>query len=143
MKQSPARIPGKITQALLIFSAVWSVAIGIWIAASPMYTSEVVTNSGPGPVVSSALGRSSTSFFSVNGAWGIMILGIFAIAYSSGIFFFRRCRTGWTLVTGLFAILLTFLAGFSIGPVYLPAALATLLALILMGAKNISPRAEE
>jgi hypothetical protein len=64
--------------------------------------------------------------------WGILILVLFATLYSSAAILYRRGHLGRALTTGLLAIGLTYLAGLSIGLAYLPAAVTTISALILI-----------
>ena len=78
------------------------------------------------------------SLYEAQGWWGVVVLIIFADLYFAPLFFHLRGKLAWSLVTGIGALLLTVLAGFSIGPAYLPAAGALLMALILTGARRLT-----
>lgn len=73
------------------------------------------------------------SWYQTQGTWGVAILIIFSTLYYAPYHFYARDRI---LVSALFAlasIILTCLAGFSIGGFYLPAAGAFVLAYISLG----------
>lgn len=92
--------------------------------------------SGGGSVtVSSETGTQTVqhlNWYETQGWWGVAILFIFAALYYSPLHFYKRGQRGLAAALGLAAIVLTLLAGFSIGFIYLPDAAAVSLGLLLM-----------
>lgn len=116
---------------LLLAAAIWSVGAGLWIALTPqtIYELEAAgSNNGTQVAVESAR---QVSWFQVQGWWGIFILVVFAGLYCCTVFLFWRSRALAGTITGIISLAATFLAGFSIGPVYLPAAVMLLASMVL------------
>ena len=86
--------------------------------------------------VTTEVSSKQVSFYAVQGAHGIFVLVVFALLYSSGLYFLRIGRPWLAVIGSVLALTLTLLAGFSVGPAYLPAALAAMVgtALILFTA---------
>lgn len=119
----------KIIRYLFIFAAIWGVLAGLFILFVPMGTSVSVT------VTSNGVGDTTIthpSFFEMQGWWGVGILIAFAALYYGPFHFFRRGSRALAALFAVAAIVLTVLAGFSIGLFYLPAALMLLVGLILV-----------
>jgi hypothetical protein len=77
------------------------------------------------------------SWYEVQGLWGVIILLIFVLLFFSVAFLAFKEKYIALAVTSFLAVTLTFLAGLSIGPVYLPAALAVLAGGLLLGLARI------
>ena len=122
---------GKVVRWLLIFAGVWALSIGIWMIATPLQVSELIAVSESGSNLEPAVHEYQVSFYSVQGVWGLFILLVFALLYGASAWLYLRGRQGTALVAGSAALVLTYLAGFSVGPAYLPAALATLVAVVI------------
>jgi len=71
------------------------------------------------------------TWYQNQGSWGVTILIIFAALYSAPYLLLRAERKLLSGVFALFALVLTWLAGFSIGFCYLPAAGALILSYIV------------
>ncbi len=116
----------KLIRYLLVFAAIWGLLAGISIFFIPMGMSVTATSNGgvtaPTPV----------SFFEMQGWWGIWILLAFAALYYGPLHFYRRGSKALAALFAVAAIILTVLAGFSIGFFYLPAALALLVSMVLL-----------
>jgi len=114
---------------LFVLAAIWGVVAGLLIAFVPfgMSATVEVTPAGSGEVITTPV-----SFYESQGWWGIFILFVFAALYYGPLHFYRRGSRGMAALFAVAAILLTFLAGFSIGPFYLAGALALLIALVLL-----------
>ena len=123
---------GKAVRWLLTFAGIWAVGIGVWMIATPLHVSEIIAAGENGSSLEQAINEYQVSFFSVQGMWGVFILLVFALLYGVSALLYIRGRQSTILVTGPAALALTYLAGFSVGPAYLPAALATLAALIII-----------
>ncbi len=132
---------GRAARWLLTFAGVWAVGIGFWMIATPLHVSEVIAVSERGSSLEQAINEHQVSFYSVQGMWGITILLVFALLYGVSAWLYVRDRQGAALVTGSAALVLTYLAGFSVGPAYLPAALATLAAVVIIALRFIGRRA--
>lgn len=130
----------KAARWLLTFAGAWAVGIGIWMIAIPLRVSEQIALSESGSSLGQVFNEYQVSFYSVQGVWGIFILVLFALLYGSSAWLYIRSRHGLASATGSAALILTYLAGFSIGPAYLPAALATLAALILIALRYLNPQ---
>ena len=122
----------RITQVVRLFftfAAFWGLGAGIAIFFIPMgtsVTSTITSNGGSETTTATPI-----SFFEMQGWWGVWILIAFAALYYGPLHFYRRDSQGMAVLFAVSAILLTILAGFSIGPFYLPAALALLAGLVL------------
>ena len=121
-----------ITRILFAFAALWSIGAGLWIALTAL-TVESVT------IFQSVTGESTfeqatrqVSWYSAQGLWGIIVLLIFAGLYAGAAYFHWKSKKWPAGLISILAILLTILAGFSIGAFYLPAALAALVGTILL-----------
>ena len=114
---------------LFSIAAIWGLVAGLAIFFIPfgMRVTETVTSSGSGEVVAAPI-----SFLDMQGWWGIWILVAFATLYYGPLHFYRRGFLALTVLFAAAAIILAFLAGFSVGPFYLPAALVLFLGLALL-----------
>ncbi len=72
------------------------------------------------------------NWYESQGWWGIAILFIFAALFYGPLRFYNRGQRGMAALFGLMTIILTVLAGFSIGAFYLPGAMALLIGLLLL-----------
>ncbi len=72
------------------------------------------------------------NWYESQGWWGIAILFIFAALFYGPLRFYNRGQRGLATLFGLVTIILTVLAGFSVGAFYLPGATALLLGLLLL-----------
>jgi hypothetical protein len=111
------------------FAAVWALLIGVYIFLAPFGTmvSESVTSNGTREVV-----HTSVSFFETQGWWGVWVLIAFAALYYSPFHFYRRGSRAMAALFAISAIILSILAGFSVGAYYFPAALAMLIGLAIL-----------
>ncbi|MCW5874731.1 MAG: hypothetical protein KIS88_08830 [Anaerolineales bacterium] len=75
---------------------------------------------------------SQLSWLEAQGWWGLAILVIFSALYFGPAYFYSRGRRGMVILFSAASVVLTILAGFSIGIFYYVAALALLLALLLL-----------
>jgi hypothetical protein len=131
------RFISRLQYGMFFAAALWAVGAGLWLALRP-YTIEVTTASTGGAAAGETFYR-QVSFYEVQGAWGLFVLVVFALLYTSGFFFFRSGRR-WLAVLGTtLALALTVLAGFSIGPAYLPGAVAAMIAVALILFTAIMP----
>ena len=127
----------KIT--LFLVAALWAIIAGFWLALSP-YTIEEITASGVADgAVTTEVHSKQVSFYAVQGAHGIFVLVAFALLYSSGLYFLRIGRPWLAVIGNALALTLTLLAGFSVGPAYLPAALAAMVGTALILFTTIMP----
>jgi uncharacterized membrane protein YdbT with pleckstrin-like domain len=69
--------------------------------------------------------------------WGVIVLVVFALLFSIVAFLALKRMYLALAAASILAVVLTFLAGFSIGPMYLPAVLGLLLAWIVLGIARI------
>lgn len=113
----------KATRNLLILAAVLALAASLYIVFSPI--SYVEQDALTGEEVTAQL-----SWFEGQGWWGVLILLLFAALYALPLALHLRARAGWAALLGLLALVLTYLAGFSIGVVYWPAAAALILGIL-------------
>lgn len=140
MANEDVTLRGKAARWLLTFAGAWAVGIGIWMIATPLRVSELIAVGESGSSLDPAINEYQVSFYSVQGMWGIFILLVFALLYGVSAWLYIRGRQGNALVTGTAAMVMTYLAGFSVGPAYLPAALATLAALIIIALRYFGRR---
>ena len=126
MKSS--RLP-QVTRILFALAAIWAVLAGLAIFFIPMGTSVTATVTSTGS--SETTITTPISFFEMQGWWGIWILIAFAALYYGPLHFYRRESRALAALFAVVAITLTLLAGFSIGPFYLPGGLTLLVGLVL------------
>lgn len=116
----------QLEQIFFVFAAIWSFGAGLYWLLSPVTIHEITAQStanGSSTVEETA--RQAT-WYQVQGWWGVAVLVIFALLYLSvAIFAIRRQRVPLAIAS-LLAVVVTLLAGLSIGPLYLPAVIAVL-----------------
>jgi hypothetical protein len=122
-------------KALIAFAALWALGASLVILFTPVEIHEieaVVTPSGDSTPQESIKYQ---SWYQTQGAWGVAVLFIFAGLYALPAWLAWRTGTRWVwlALASFVALLLTFLAGFSIGGFYLPAGLALLAGMALLG----------
>lgn len=131
-----------LVKTLFALAAASSALAGLWIALTPQ-TIHHITAVQEGADPSTAIETTAqVSWYQVQGWWGIAILIIFAALYSLPTYFLWRGRFVAVGVFAVLALLLTFLAGFSIGGIYLPAAIALLLGLVLLVISRFIPKVD-
>jgi hypothetical protein len=121
------------------FVALSSICAGLWILLTPLTIQEV---SAVSPGESPAEGEITTqqiSWYKAQGVWGVIILVIFSGFFVGSATFGIRGRLLPTAITTAVSLVLTYLAGFSIGMFYLPAAAASVVGIGLL---VISKRSE-
>ncbi|MCI0875669.1 MAG: hypothetical protein J4N76_03800, partial [Chloroflexi bacterium] len=72
-------------------------------------------------------------WYEVQGVWGVVVLLIFALLYSSTAYLALRNRLVALAIASASALMLTILAGFSIGPLYIPALLMVVVGWLTLG----------
>lgn len=115
-----------LTSTVFLFAALSSLAAGGWLLFTPYSVQTVTATSGPAGAAAMTESIEQVSFFQVQGAWGVFVLLVFALLYSSGFLFFRSGRSWLAALGSVLALALTALAGLSLGPAYLPAAVAVM-----------------
>ena len=78
------------------------------------------------------------SLYQVQGAWGVLVLIIFALLFVSVALRALKKRYVASAALSTLAGILVLLAGFSIGPFYFPAVALVLLAWLVLGAHGLS-----
>ncbi len=123
----------KLYRVPFLFAAIWAIGAGIFLLLSPTTIQEVVaTTSADGSQTIEELSR-QVSFYEVQGVWGVIVLLIFALLYSSTAFFALRNRLIALALASSLALMLTVLAGFSIGLLYFPALLTVIVGWLTLG----------
>lgn len=114
-------------------SALLAVAASIYILCSPVTISEVrATGSADGSLATKELTRYA-SWYQVQGAWGVVVLVIFAALFVLVAFLALRKRYVASAVLSVLAGILVLLAGFSVGLFYFPAAAFIVLGWLALG----------
>lgn len=116
----------KVTRILFTFAAIWALLAGLVIFFVPMGMSVSATHEG------GVTAPTLVSFFDMAGWWGVWIPIAFAALYYGPLHFYRRGSRALAATFTVAAIILSVLAGFSIGSFYFPAALALLVGLVLL-----------
>jgi len=124
---------GRIGRTLLLAAGLWSIAAGIYLLLTPMTVQEITASATADGAQTTEQITRQVSWYQVQGLWGVFILIVFAALYASIGLFARRHHLVAAALASLAATTLTFLAGFSIGPFYLPATLAVLLGWLALG----------
>lgn len=123
---------GSIGFALVLIAALWAIGVSIYIFFSPQVVQEITATNVPGePQVVEEI-TTVTTWYKVQGLWGSIALVLFAGIYVLGVVLARRSSFRVLAILCVVALLLSYLAGLSIGLLYLPAALALSLGALLM-----------
>ena len=123
----------KLYRVPFLFAAVWAIGAGIYLLLSPTTIQEIVaTTSTDGSQTIEELSR-QVSFYEVQGVWGVIVLLIFALLYSSTAYLALRNRLVALAIASSLALTLTVLAGFSIGLLYFPALLTVVVGWLTLG----------
>ncbi|MCI0854881.1 MAG: hypothetical protein J4N91_10710 [Chloroflexi bacterium] len=116
-----------------LLAALLAIGASIYFLLSPTTIQEVVaTTSANGSQTIEELSRQA-SWYEVQGVWGVVVLLIFALLYSSTAYLASRNRLVALAIASASALMLTILAGFSIGPLYIPALLTVVVGWLTLG----------
>jgi len=122
------RLIKRLSRICFILSSLLALAASIYILAAPV-NSITAQSSERGALVEETTRQ--VSWFAVQGWWGIFILVLFAAIYAGNAYFGVTQRWKLLAVGTPIVLILTYLAGFSIGTYYLPAAVALLLGCVI------------
>jgi hypothetical protein len=122
---------------LFVFAALWSLGASIYLLLAPLTIHElgaeaVATGS---PWVEEL--SSQASWYEIQGLWGVILLLLFGSLFVYAGVLALKDQYPMLAATSFMAVALTFLAGFSIGPLYLPAVLALLAGWLVIGFAKI------
>ena len=121
----------------LYFAAMWSVVAGLVLLLTPLEV-QTLTAQGIAEDAASAVESSqSITWYEAQGLAGIVLLVLFALLYVAMAYLSWVKRWIGAASFAAIAILLTLLAGFSIGAFYMPAAMLSLVGLILLGIRRM------
>jgi hypothetical protein len=129
---SPRRSEG-LARIAFVLAAAWSIAVGSFRLLSPITVYEMRASATADEAHYAQEASRQVSWYSVQGTWGVIVLLIFVLLYGSVALFAVRSQRIGLVVTSLLTLALTFLAGFSVGPMYFPAALGLLLGWAALG----------
>ena len=131
---------GKLYRIPFLLAAMWAIGAGIYLLLSPTVIQEIVgTTSADGSQTIEELSRQA-SWYEVQGVWGVIVLLIFALLYSSTALLASRKRLVALAIASSLALMLTVLAGFSIGLLYIPALLMVVVGWLTLGLAKIVRR---
>jgi hypothetical protein len=123
----------QLERIFFVFAAIWSFGAGLYWLLSPVAIHEITAESTANGSSTVEETVRQASWYEVQGLWGVAVLLIFALLYLAvAIFAIRRQRVPLAIAS-LLAVVVTLLAGLSIGPLYLPAANAVLAGWITWG----------
>ena len=120
-----------------VFAALWSIGASINLLLTPSTVQEVIAESVASGSESIGQVSRQVSWYEAQGLWGVFVLIIFALLFSSIGVFATRNRYSMLALFSLLAMTLTFLAGFSVGPMFFPAVLAVALGWIGLGLEKL------
>jgi len=131
---------GNLYRIPFLLAAIWAIGAGIYLLLSPTVIQEIVaTSSADGSQTIEELSR-QVSWYEVQGVWGVIVLLIFALLYSSTALLAMRSRIVALAIASSLALMLTVLAGFSIGFLYIPALLMVVAGWLAFGLTKIIRR---
>lgn len=116
-----------------MFAALWSIGASLYLLLTPIPVREIIAGSASTGSESVEQVTRQVSWYEAQGLWGVLVLIIFTLLFSSIGVLATRARYVSLAIFSLLATALTFLAGFSIGPLYFPAVLAVVAGWILLG----------
>lgn len=112
----------RIVQLALLLAAIWAVSVSFYIYFTPLQVESLTATSDQGGEGVGEMVSQEVSWYAAQGVWGIFILVIFAALYvGAALLIWRRKYISGGVWIAL-ALVLTYLAGFSIGPFYFPSA---------------------
>ena len=116
-----------------LLAALLAIGASIYLLLSPTTSQEfVATTSANGSKTIEELSRQA-SWYEVQGVWGVVVLLVFALLYSSTAYLALRNRLVALAIASALALMLTILAGFSIGLLYIPALLTVVVGWLALG----------
>jgi hypothetical protein len=115
-----------------LFSALWSIGVGLYLLLTPQTIVEQVAVSTPGSTETSEEIVRQVSWYQVQGLWGVIVLVV--------VFTQRMIAAA---ITSLLAVGLVYLAGLSIGPLYLPALLGVVVGWAFLGFARLTGERKE
>lgn len=121
---------GKLVVAI---AAAWAVGISLYIFFSPISGRGVRTSGivgAPNAVVETF--TTEQSWYEAQGLWGVFVLAIFAGLYLLAVRLAWRSHYIALAVLSVVAVALSVIAGFSIGGIYLPAALGLFMGTLML-----------
>lgn len=121
-----------IGYALVLIAALWAIGISIYIFFAPQVIQGVTATTVPGEPQVVEEFTTVTTWYKVQGLWGSILLGLFAGLYVLGVVLARRANYRFLAGLCVVALSLSYLAGLSIGLLYLPAALSMALGTLMM-----------
>ena len=112
---------------LINLSAVFAIIVGLYVLLAPVYVQSSTASTISGVPTTVEEHTFQQSLFQTQGIWGVFVLVIFAGLYCLGVYlaYVETFTLLGLLSFGL--LLLSYLAGFSIGFLYLPAAISLLI----------------
>lgn len=113
-------------------AAILAIAASFYILLTPVTITGLISEGTPGTPPAVEHVRQQVSWYEAQGAWGIDVLFIFALTFSSTWLFASRTRYGLLAVFSLAGVVLSLLASFSIGILYYPSALAVIIGWLLI-----------
>ena len=128
----------KIIRIMLLIAALWSIFVSSRILLTPVNIISQTAIAIQPSAGSEANDQVETtveqqSWFQTQGWWGVIVLLIFTVLFAGVAISYSQSHLVLSGVLSLLALLLTGLAGLSIGLLYLPAALLILLGWMLRG----------
>jgi hypothetical protein len=111
---------------LVALSAILAVGVSLFIFFSPLTIHNVTATSVTGGSERVETTTLTQSWYQVQGLWGVIVLVLFAGLYIGAFYLARQSAYRTLAILSLVALILSYLAGFSIGLFYLPSALALL-----------------
>jgi len=131
---------GNLYRLPFLLAAIWAIGAGIYLLLSPTVIEEIAATSGAdGSITIEELSKQA-SWYEVQGAWGVIVLLIFALLYSSTAYLAWRTRLIALAIASSLALMLTVLAGFSIGFLYIPALSMVVIGWLTLGIAKIVRR---
>jgi hypothetical protein len=126
---------------LFIFlAALWAVGASLYIFFAPLTIQRVESISSGSTPATAGESTFQTSWYNVQGLWGVIVLILFAGFYLWALALAYRGRYTGLIILSLVALLLSFLTGFSIGGFYLPAALTLLAGALVLSLSRATTR---
>lgn len=130
----------RLALIFFVFAALWSLGGSIYLLASPVSIHERRAESTANGSEFVEEVNKQASWYEVQGLWGVIVLLIFALLFSSAAFFAFKGKYIALAVTSFLAVTLTFLAGLSVGPIYLLAVFAVLAGWLMLGLARLFRR---
>jgi len=121
-----------IGRLAVILAAFWAIGVSGFLFFSPITVHEITATTVPNGSSSVEQFTREKSWYQVQGLWGSLVLVLVAGFYASGLYLAWRTAYAGLVALSVIALIFSYVAGLSIGFLYLPSALSLIIGTVLL-----------